>query len=96
MACSDEELQSMENCLKIIGMIYKKTIIDKEPIYLSKLVDIFDGEITRGDISRCLERERDNKNITGGKAEENWEMVDTIELYGNEKIPRELYEKYFK
>ena len=84
----------MDEYLKTIGMIYRINIIKKEPIWFSKLVKVFDGDLTKGQVSRSLDRLYDLGliNMEYQKLGDVWTLTITVSSE-SERFAREMNDK---
>jgi len=47
----------LDENLTVLAKIYEMNIVKKEPIWFSKLVELFDGKLSRVQISKALDPE---------------------------------------
>jgi hypothetical protein len=84
----------LDENLTVLAKIYEMNIVKKEPIWFSKLVELFDGKLSRVQISKALDRLFDLCFIKGDwqKVDERWTRTFAISSC-SEYFAREMYEK---
>ena len=73
-------VKMLDDNLKTLGMIYKITVLEKEHLWFSKLVELLDGDVEKSKVSIALDRLYDLGIINVGyeKVDDRW--TNTIRL----------------
>jgi len=96
----EERVKLLSSDLLVAGEIYKVVKHEKKPIYFTKLVERLKDSpkpISRGTISRALERLHDLHIIKTDWVKINKQWVRSIAISGeSEDFVKEIYEKFLK
>jgi len=84
----------MDEYLTTLAKIYEMNIVKKEPVWFTKLVESLNGVLSRGQISRSLDRLYDVGAINTGQEKHDDKFIITITVSsGSETLAKEMYEK---